>query len=315
MLAAATVLVLAAWKVGDLASTGPGVGHWRDHRSKAAYARAYTDVMAQLPVPDQVSDIPTRFGSVRVLAWKGRADDVPVVLLPGHSSGAPMWAENLPDWIGARTVYALDPLGDAGFSRQDAPMRTSEDQAAVVADVLDGLGRLRAHMVGHSFGGAVAAQVAVFHPQRVASLTLLEPVIVLQPLPVSIYVWSAILALPSPRAWKDHALAAIGGTSVEDVRRRTPLSALIDAASAGYSPALPMPTVLTDEQWRSLRMPVRLDVGDASTLSGGRAAADRLRALQPDATITMWPGGTHSLPMDRHADLDPALLAFWGDAR
>jgi hypothetical protein len=38
---------------------------------------------------------------------------IPVVLLPGRTSGVPMWADNLPDLAAARTIYALDALGDA----------------------------------------------------------------------------------------------------------------------------------------------------------------------------------------------------------
>lgn len=145
-------------------------------------------------------------------------------------------------------------------------------------------------------------------------MALLEPVIALKGLPATVYAWTAVLALPTPQAWQDHALAAIGGTTVEDVRKRTPMSAMIEAASAGYATALPTPRTLTDEQWKSLRMPIRLDIGGASDLAGGQDAADRLKSLQPRAAVTVWQGGTHSLPMDRRADLDPALLHFWDSA-
>ena len=40
---------------------------------------------------------------------------------------------------------------------------------------LDALGIERAHLVGHSLGGAVAATLAAEHPERVASLTLIAP--------------------------------------------------------------------------------------------------------------------------------------------
>jgi pyruvate dehydrogenase E2 component (dihydrolipoamide acetyltransferase) len=46
----------------------------------------------------------------------------------------------------------------------------------VVAAFLDRLGEERVELVGHSFGGAVAARVACLRPNRLHRLTLLAPV-------------------------------------------------------------------------------------------------------------------------------------------
>ncbi|MGO4957436.1 alpha/beta fold hydrolase [Luteococcus sp. Sow4_B9] len=313
-IAAGLVLALAIGQLVSLVRPEARVGHWKSADAQSRYATAHAEVMATLPASDEMHDVPTRFGAVRTVMWRGKAAGRPVLLLPGHSSGAAMWAENLPSWIGKRTVYALDPLGDAGFSAQHTPLTSPSDQAAWIADVINGLGIGPVHVVGHSFGGANAAILAVEHPELVASLALEEPVAVIQPLPASIYLWSAMLLLPTPRAWKDHALARIGGTSVEEVRRRTSMSVMIDAASNGFSTALPAPGSLTDEQWRSLTMPVRVDLGGASTLAGGEESAHRLRTLLPGAHVTVWPEGTHSLPMQRREELGGELLHFWGNS-
>ena len=47
--------------------------------------------------------------------------------------------------------------------------------ADAVLGVLDALGADRAHLVGHSLGGAVALAVAARDPARIASLTLIAP--------------------------------------------------------------------------------------------------------------------------------------------
>ncbi|AJE34175.1 alpha/beta hydrolase fold protein [Corynebacterium humireducens NBRC 106098 = DSM 45392] len=303
------VVVLVAGVV--LLRDGPEVGSWRSAEAQATYAENYELLIAELPVAPERLDVETPHGVVRALHWPGAGE--PVLLIPGRSSGSAQWVENLPGWIGARPIYALDPLGDAGFSTQRVPLDSVGQQADAYVEVLDALGVDRVHVVGHSFGGAQAANLAVWHPDRVASVALMEPVLVIASPPVSLFFWATVASLPLPQSLRDRALAEIGGTTVEAVRSDSPMSRMIDAASRGYSAALPMPGPLTDEQWRTLDMPVRLDLGGRQSLSGG-GAAERIRGLLPDATVTVWPDGTHSLPMDRAADFDGLLPDFWAAA-
>ncbi|MDO5682708.1 MAG: alpha/beta hydrolase, partial [Propionibacteriaceae bacterium] len=92
----------------------------------------------------------------------------------------------------------------------------------------------RVHVVGHSFGGATAAMFALAHSEQTASLTLLEPVGVIEPISLGTFFWATLTLLPVPQSVKDRALAEIGGTTVEEVRERTLMSVMIDAATQGY---------------------------------------------------------------------------------
>ncbi len=310
-LAALVIAWLVIDKAASIVAPEPRVGHWRSAEAQEAYSIAYREVMADLPAPTRVLDVQTGHGSIHVLEWVGEEAGPPVLLVPGHSSGAPMWSENLPAWIGKRTVYAFDPLADAGFSAQRRPLRGFDEQAEWISQALAGLGVDRAHVVGHSFGSATAAAFAVRHPEQVASLALLEPVIVLRPLPASALFWGTVTQLPVPQSLQDRALAEIGGTTVAEVQERTPMSVMIDAAASGYSTEMPLPREITDAEWRGLDMPLRVDIAGAQSLAGGQDAVDRLRRLRPDAAVTLWPAATHSLPMQERAAIGPALLEFW----
>lgn len=287
------------------------IGYWKSPVGERSYAAAYNAVLDSLPRPTAARDVPTSFGSVHMLEWAAEGSGLPVVLLPGRSSGAPMWADNLPDWIGKRTIYALDPIGDAGLSRQRVPLTGFDDQATWIAETLRAVGIPRAHVVGHSFGGANAAIFALRHPKLVASLTLLEPVMVIRGLPLSAFFWASLVLLPVPQSLKDRAVAQIGGIAVDEVRQRTPMSAMIDSGAKHYSSSLPLPRTLTDAEWRQLTMPVRIDIAGTKSLAGGDTAVSRMRMLLPQATVKHWPEATHSLPMQVRVALDQELLSFW----
>jgi 3-oxoadipate enol-lactonase len=83
-----------------------------------------------------------------------------------------MWEPVLHELSGTRRVYAYDLRGHG--HAMGAPAATSMDTYAQdLVGVLDALGVEQAHVVGLSFGGAVAQAAAVFDPSRVASLTLM----------------------------------------------------------------------------------------------------------------------------------------------
>ena len=67
-------------------------------------------------------------------------------------------------------------------STHTPPPVSIADHAADAAALLDHLGMPRAHIAGHSTGGSIGAQLALDHPEKVHTLTLLEPTLVSLPL-------------------------------------------------------------------------------------------------------------------------------------
>lgn len=285
----------------------------RTEAGRVRFEQAYAAALVELPTPSHTLDIDTSFGTVRAYRWQGDDAMLPVLLLPGQIAGAPMWGENLPGFLATgRTLIAIDALGDAGMSQQRVPLRSLDDQAQWIDEVLTAVNVTAIHTLGHSFGGASAANHAVRHPERVASLTLLEPVFTLRWPPISVFFWATIAVLPVPGAWRDRALAAIGGVSLEQLREESAIGTLIAVASETFRTALPTPRPLTDEQLTALGMPVYLAVAGTSSLAGS-AAAERARSQLPDAVVEVWSGATHSLPMQFHEALGTRLAEFWND--
>jgi pimeloyl-ACP methyl ester carboxylesterase len=103
----------------------------------------------------------------------GRTAREPVVLVHCSASSARQW-KALADQPGDFQPVPLDLYGHGNRKRWDGsgPLSLSEEAAAIGETCRDGM---PFHLVGHSYGGAVALRFALDHPERLRSLTLVEP--------------------------------------------------------------------------------------------------------------------------------------------
>ncbi len=103
-------------------------------------------------------------------------DGDPVILLHGFPELAYSWRHQIPALAGAGYRAIAPDL--RGYGASDRPARV-EDYGiqALAGDVIalmDALGLERAHVVGHDWGGSLAWVAATLHPDRVASLVILN---------------------------------------------------------------------------------------------------------------------------------------------
>jgi pyruvate dehydrogenase E2 component (dihydrolipoamide acetyltransferase) len=103
----------------------------------------------------------------------GEGERSPVLLLHGYGGDINIWVFNQEALAEVgRTVYALDLPGH-GQSSKDVGEGNLGSFVDAVAGFMDEMGIEKAHLVGHSMGGAVAGSFALAHPDRVASLVLI----------------------------------------------------------------------------------------------------------------------------------------------
>jgi aminoacrylate hydrolase len=95
----------------------------------------------------------------------------PVLMVPGLGGVGSYWTPNIPAFSERHRVVVHDHRGTGQSSR--SRMRYSVDQ--MTDDLLAVMDRLRldkAHLVGHSTGGAIGQTLATRHPERLASLVI-----------------------------------------------------------------------------------------------------------------------------------------------
>jgi pyruvate dehydrogenase E2 component (dihydrolipoamide acetyltransferase) len=111
--------------------------------------------------------------SVRTMSV-GDGAGTPVLLVHGFGSDLMSWLFTQEALAQGRSVHAFDLPGHGGTTKAIGAGGLPDLAAATLA-VMDALGLGRAHLVGHSLGGAISAYLALQIPERIASASLIAP--------------------------------------------------------------------------------------------------------------------------------------------
>jgi pimeloyl-ACP methyl ester carboxylesterase len=212
--------------------------------------------------------------------------------------------------------------GWVGSTRTPPPMSIAE-HAADAAALLEHLGVRRAHVAGHSTGASIGAQLALDHPEKVHTLTLLEPT--LMSLPHGAAFLQAAGPVFEAYGEGDHAgafamfAAAASGLEWDECRalleQRIPgvVAQSIEDADTFFGVELPAVAEWTfgPEQAAAITSPV-LSVIGAETQPLWVEIAEFLRASLPHVEECTIDGVGHLLQIQRSEPVARGLAGFLG---
>ena len=109
------------------------------------------------------------------LFYEEHGGGAPIMCIHGGGSSAVMWEDAFEDLSQLGQVIAYDRRGCTRSERPEPYATSVAEQAGDAAGLLDALGvDAPAILIARSYGGAVAIELALTHPQRVRALALLE---------------------------------------------------------------------------------------------------------------------------------------------
>ncbi|HEY2562384.1 MAG TPA: alpha/beta hydrolase [Acidimicrobiales bacterium] len=146
----------------------------------------------------------------RVFVRELPGEDPPIVLMHGFPDDHRIYDKLLPR-LSPRRAVAFDWAGYGRSDRSGPAGFSPEEHGSELAAVLEELGIARAVLVGHDASGPDAVAFAVAHPERVATLVLLNTIFGHQP----------SMKLPEMiRLFADPALTPLADAMVDDEGQR-----------------------------------------------------------------------------------------------
>jgi pimeloyl-ACP methyl ester carboxylesterase len=244
----------------------------------------------------------------------------PVLLLHSSASSSAQWRSLIESLRTRYRVLAPDFYGCGGTDSWPGDLFSLADEARIASALLQrAVGQ--AHVIGHSYGGAVALHLARRYTHALRSLTLIEPVafhLLREDDAFDAAAFGEILAVAERlrRAFTDGDLQGgmarfvdywngAGAWARLPAAKRSLLEKCLEKVVLDFQATFEEPTRLQD--FWALFMPTLLLQGSASPLPA-RHVCTQLSRVLPDVRLEVVQGAGHMLPLT-HGERVNALIA------
>lgn len=251
-------------------------------------------------------------------------DGPPVLLVHGSGPGVTAWANwrlVIPELAQQYRVIAPDMTG-FGYTSVPEVRFDLDLWVDQLVGLLDTLGLERAHLVGNSFGGAVALHLAARRPSRVAGLVLMGPVGTGFPITPGLEaVWGYEPSLPAMGHLVREVFVADPSAITDDLVELRYRASIRPGVQERFAALFPAPRqrwvdalALPDETLRGLRHRV-LVVHGADDRVIPPEASRRLVGLLPDARLELIADCGHWVQIEHTEGFLALVRAFLAEGR
>ncbi|MGZ6039316.1 MAG: alpha/beta fold hydrolase [Phenylobacterium sp.] len=267
-------------------------GIWRSDAGREAVLERYGQFLAYWPIANTHRRLVTSQGETFVVA-SGPEDAPAVLLLHGSMANTTSWLGDVAILAQHFRVYAIDMIGEPGFSAPARPPLGSEAYAVWLDEVLAALGVARAALVGISLGGWLALDYATRRPELVSALALLCPGGVGA---TRNLLW--VLPFMLLGAWgRRFVMQRLGGGAMtaDASPAAAAFGAFMGQIQASFRPRRERLPRFSDAALQGLSMPVLAILGGKDAILDMAEARGRLSANVAQADIRWLPGAGHFL--------------------
>jgi pimeloyl-ACP methyl ester carboxylesterase len=287
---------------------------FRSAQAKAEYLGAYEMRAQAWPVAWEPRMVSSFYGQTFVRV-SGSTDAQPLVLLPGMGSNSLMWMPNVEAWAECYRTFAVDNIYDYGRSVYTRTLKGPNDFVNWLDELFGALELgAKINLVGMSYGAWLTSQYALHLPSRLEKIVLLAPAATVLPVRLEFSVRLFLCLLPHRYFIKCMMYWQAKDLIQKDEAGRLIIEDAVDhsfLASRCFKPKrMVAPTVLTDQELRSINVPTLFLVGENEKIYSAQEAVQRLNRVAPRIRTEVIPDAGHDLAVVQAELVNSKVLEF-----
>ncbi len=304
-------LLIAKFSLAEMTPYHP----FRSETAKKTYLEFYDTKAKGWPVESATKIIDTSYGQTFV-RMSGPSDAPPLVLLPGASANSLMWLPNIQSLSQDFRTYAVDNIYDYGRSVFTQTFKGPEDFVKWMDELFTGLdlgGDI--NLMGLSYGGWLTSQYALHYPERLNKIAMLAPAATVLPLSMDFLKHSILSLVPHRHFTKKMMNWIMEDWAKKNEANRLFMEDWIESIYLGarcFKPKmLVSPTVLTDNDWKDLKVPALYMVGENEKIYSAMEALDLLNRVAPHVKTELIPDAGHDLSVVQTDLVNNVIIKFF----
>jgi pimeloyl-ACP methyl ester carboxylesterase len=291
----------------------PDFHPFKSQNAKETFLTYYNERAKDWPVDSETTYVNTSFGQTFVRIC-GPKIDPSLVLLPGDSVTSLDWIPLIENLSKEYRTYALDQIYDIGRSIYSRPIKKPEDFVQWLDELFTALDLDNINLMGYSYGGWQASLYALSHPKRLDKLILLTPATALSPRLRAMIRVILYAVFPLQFMVKNYLYWFMA----DSVRKNEATKKIIDemitetmlAKKCFKSRKFVNPTVLTDDDWQNLDVPILFLIGENEVLYSAKKAIQHLKNLTPNIKTAITSDAGHDLHIVKPDWVTTQVLKF-----
>lgn len=280
---------------------------YKSQEAKERCMKLYEKSLSRWNMPVDEIDVETSYGTTHIII-SGKKDGLPLILLHGQWSTATMWSF-LVNGIGNKyRCYAIDQIDDIGKSIMKKPIYNRFDYGKWLKETIKNLAIEKAILVGLSYGGFLAVNLASLEPTLVNKLILLCPGIPFLGSPKLIWAIYGMPIVFVPNRKTSQWL--VKGLSFSGYIKGNNEQEMLMEGGLSIRNRIPKRPVIEEKEFASLKTPILLLIGEKETIYEPFSAMNRACKLVPHIETEIIPDAGHMLSTDQPERVINRIIKF-----